>query len=127
MLDAIVIQLPHDGRTKEMMIGTLGEEEKTHLKQLLEQHTHLNLPVLVLEEKKGMHRVGCSLFWEGTHCKNGYAKKFIPHTFLFNDGACLAKAKGDDEVRFYNSSMCTQELQESTYQVDEQAKTIFLN
>jgi len=91
---------------------------------LLEQeYAHLNLPVLVLEEKKGMNQVDCSLFWEGTRCEDGYDKKFIPHTFIFSDGACLAKAKGDDEVRFYNSSRCTQELQESTYQVDEQAKT----
>lgn len=73
------------------------------LKIILNRFAHLNLPVLLLREKKGIDAEDCHLLWEGLNCEESYSKYFLSKELEFEDGSCLARAAGDDEVRFYQA------------------------
>eukprot|EP00578_Thalassiosira_sp_NH16_P014686 CAMPEP_0181124868 /NCGR_PEP_ID=MMETSP1071-20121207/26728_1 /TAXON_ID=35127 /ORGANISM="Thalassiosira sp., Strain NH16" /LENGTH=471 /DNA_ID=CAMNT_0023210237 /DNA_START=93 /DNA_END=1509 /DNA_ORIENTATION=- len=108
MMDAVVISLPHTDKPNRKSTMLSIEELENHklqdLQQKLEHFESLNLPVLFLEEKEGMGEEECASFWEGQRCNEGYRKEFVSRTKVFQDGSCLAKAKGDDEVRFYSAN-----------------------
>ena len=124
MIDALVIELPLlKSKTGDNYsnIGDLRGAKVLQLKENLEGFAHLKLPVLLLREKRGMGEEECSLLWEGKACNEGYSKEFVSVEFLFGDGSCLAKARGDAEVRFHksNSGDCpkvpnTEEIQHPT-------------
>jgi hypothetical protein len=107
MIDAVIIELPLVYGTNEMMpsIEDLDEDKLLDLKTKLENFEDLHLPVLVLEQKKGMiDEDECASLWEGRLCGDGYRKEFVPHTFTFKDGSCLIIAPEDEEVRFYSAN-----------------------
>jgi hypothetical protein len=107
MIDAVIIELPLVYGTNEMMpsIEDLDEDKLLDLKTKLENFEDLRLPVLVLEQKKGMiDEDECASLWEGRLCGDGYRKEFVPHTFTFKDGSCLIIAPEDEEVRFYSAN-----------------------
>ena len=114
MIDALVIELPPLKKSKTgndySNIADLKDDTVRQLNENLEGYAHLKLPVLMLREKRGMGEEECSLLWEGKACDEGYSKEFVSVEFLFGDGSCLAKARGDTEVRFHksNSGHCPQ-------------------
>lgn len=107
MMDAIIIELPLVYGTTVVMpsIEDLDEDKLLDLKLKLENFEHLGLPVLVLEQKKGMiDKNECASLWEGRLCGDGYRKEFVSFTFTFKDGPCVIIAPEDEEVRFYSAN-----------------------
>jgi hypothetical protein len=113
MIDAIVIELPlseQRGGKHNSNMEDLENDMLLDLKETLQGFAHLNFPVLLLKQTRGMKERECALVWEGKVCDEGYSKEFVSVEIIFNDGSCLAKAKGEDEVRFHdsNSGYCPQ-------------------
>jgi len=110
MIDAIIIELPlseqRDGKNNSDLedLEDLEDDMLLDLKETLQGFAHLNFPVLLLKQTRGMKERECALLWEGKACDEGYSKEFVSVEFIFNDGSCLAKAKGEDEVRFHDSN-----------------------
>lgn len=106
MIDALVIHLPysekranHDNSYFEDLDKKMTEKVRT----ILNRFAHLNLPVLLLQQKLGIDSEDCDLLWEGLTCEESYSKYFLSKELEFEDGSCLARAPGDDEVRFYQA------------------------
>jgi hypothetical protein len=113
MIDAIVIELPfseqRDGKNNSDL-EDLEVDMLLDLKETLQGYAHLNFTVLLLKQTREMKERECVLLWEGKACDEGYSKEFVSVEFIINDGSCLAKAKGEDVVRFHdsNSGYCPQ-------------------
>jgi len=106
MIDALVIHLPHsEGRANHdnSYFEDLDKKMAQKLKIMLNRFVHLNLPVLLLQEKLGIDAEDCHLLWEGLNCAESYSKYFLSKELEFEDGSCLARAEGDDEIRFYQA------------------------
>lgn len=106
MIDALVIHLPHSEGAKNhdnSYFEDLDKKMAQKLKIILNRFVHLNLPVLLLQEKLGIDAEDCHLLWEGLNCEESYSKYFLSKELEFEDGSCLARAVGDDEIRFYQA------------------------
>ena len=106
MIDALVINLPHSEKTAShdnSYFEDLDKKMTQKLKIILNRFVHLNLPVLLLQEKLGIDAGDCHLLWEGLNCEESYSKYFLSKELEFEDGLCLARDAGDDEVRFYQA------------------------
>jgi len=106
MIDALVIHLPHSEERENHdnnYIEDLDKKMAQKLKIILNRFVHLNLPVLLLQEKLGIDAEDCHLLWEGLNCEESYSKYFLSKELEFEDGSCLARAAGDDEIRFYQA------------------------
>jgi hypothetical protein len=110
MIDAIVIELPLSEQRDGKINSDYEDDMLLDLKETLQGFAHLNFPVLLLKQTRGMKERECALVWEGRACDEGYSTDFVSIEFIFNDGSCLAKAKGEDEERFHdsNSGYCPQ-------------------
>lgn len=112
MIDALIISLPLTSKRSNFdnsYFEDLDEKMTEKLKMILNRFVHLNLPVLLLQEKKGDDSKDCHLLWGGLNCKESFSKRFMSKELEFEDGSCLARVTGDEEVRFYptGSSNCT--------------------
>jgi len=112
MIDALVISLPLSQKRANYDNGhfeDLDTKMTGRLKIILNRFAHLNLPVLLLQERQGIDSKDCYQFWEGMNCEEGFSKNFMAKELEFEDGSCLARVAGDEDVRFYQagSSNCT--------------------
>lgn len=61
------------------------------------------LPVVVMEQTRGIDAKNCELYWDHEHCDDGYRKGIFSQNFLFPGGSCLKRKEDDPEVRFYTA------------------------
>jgi hypothetical protein len=104
MVDGILIQMPPKIFETQVPL----EHFYPHLfhfllRKLQELHDwgYKELPIVFMEEIKGMPPEACRRYWGGVDCQVGYRKEVYTQAFNFSNGACIASPPGCNEVYYF--------------------------
>jgi hypothetical protein len=104
MVDGILIQMPPKIFETQVPL----EQFYPHLfhfllRKLQELHDwgYKELPIVFMEEIKGMPPEACRRYWGGVDCQVGYRKEVYTQAFNFSNGACIASPPGCNEVYYF--------------------------
>jgi hypothetical protein len=104
MADGILIQMPPKIFETQVPL----EQFYPHLfhfllRKLQELHDwgYKELPIVFMEEIKGMPPEACRRYWGGVDCQVGYRKEVYTQAFNFSNGACIASPPGCNEVYYF--------------------------
>jgi hypothetical protein len=121
MVDGILIQMPPKIFEKQVDLEQMYPNvHKFMLEHLQELHDwgYTELPIVFMEEIKGMSPEGCRRHWGGVDCEAGYRKEVYTQALNFSNGACIASPPGCNEVYYFppdeHTGKCIPVLQNRT-------------
>jgi hypothetical protein len=121
MADGIIIQIPPRIFERQVDLERLYPNfYETMLKRLKELYDwgYKDLPIVFMEEIKGMSPEACQRYWGGENCRDGYRKEVYTQAFYFSNGACIASPPGCNEVYYFppdkHTGTCIPILQNKT-------------
>jgi hypothetical protein len=121
MADGIIIQMPPRIFERQVNLERLHPNfYETMLKRLQELYDwgYTELPIVFMEELKGMSPEACRQHWGGEDCQVGYRKEVYTQAFNFSNGACIASPPGCNEVYYFppdkHTGTCVPILQNKT-------------
>jgi hypothetical protein len=104
MADGILIQMPPRIFERQVDLERLYPNfHETMLERLQELYAwgYKDLPIVFMEEIKGMSPEACQRYWGGENCRDGYRKEVYTLAFNFSNGACIASPPGCNEVYYF--------------------------
>ncbi len=104
MADGIIIQMPPRTFEKQVDVEQFYPYIHKFLLQRLQElydRGYKDLPIVFMEEMKGMSPEACQRYWGGKGCKDGYRKEVYTQAFNFSNGACIASPPGCNEVYYF--------------------------
>jgi hypothetical protein len=121
MVDGILIQMPPRIFEKQVDLEPLYPFLYIFMLQRLQElHDwgYAELPIVFMEELKGMPPEACRRYWGGVDCQVGYRKEVYTQAFNFSNGACIASPPGCNEVYYFppdeHTGMCIPILRNKT-------------
>jgi hypothetical protein len=121
MADGIIIQMPPRIFERQVNLERLRPSlYKYMLRNLQDLHDwgYTELPIVFMEEWKGMSPEACRQHWGGEDCQVGYRKEVYTQAFNFSNGACIASPPGCNEVYYFppdkHTGTCVPILQNKT-------------
>ena len=119
MVDGIVIQMPHRSFKRQDTLEQFHPYVHDWLLERLQEFDdwgYKELPIVFMEEIKGMSPEACQRYWGGVDCQVGYRKEVYTQAFNFSNGACIASPPGCNEVYYFPAvnGTCVPILQNKT-------------
>ena len=104
MVDGILIQMPpRIFETQVALEQVYPSLYNFMLERLQDLHDwgYAELPIVFMEEIKGMSPEACERYWGGVDCQVGYRKEVYTQALNFSNGACIASPPGCNEVYYF--------------------------
>jgi hypothetical protein len=110
MADGILIQMPSKIFERQVNLERFSPYLYNFLFEKLQElydWGYTELPIVFMEEIKGMSPEECRQYWGGVDCQVGYHKEVYTQALNFSNGACIASPPGCNEVYYFPADMHT--------------------
>jgi hypothetical protein len=126
MADGILIQMPSKIFERQVNLERFFPYLYDFLFEKLQElydWGYTELPIVFMEEIKGMSPEECRRYWGGVDCQVGYRKEVYTQALNFSNGACIASPPGCNEVYYFpadkHTGACVPILQNKTCRAEK--------